>query len=121
MKDLKGVRAAHPGRGGTIRSVTHEKPVEDATATNIVGVTRVNELPPGPQGILYLDLSIPGSVGQDNDSIDQLSADVDTILIGENFATITRLVGVHEATDAKDVVHRSVEVLENFSAEFRAV
>jgi hypothetical protein len=87
LSGLKGVRSARLGRGGTIRSVTHDEP----------------GMPSGPSGTMHLDLAIPGSAGQEAPA-DHDPTDVDALLIGHNFATITALVGVHEATGSEGLV-----------------
>jgi 5'-nucleotidase len=114
---LNGVRAARLGRGGTIRSVTHDVPDDDqgpdgrANSPSIKRETHTG-LPPGPRGTMRLDLAIPGSAGQEAPA-DHDPTDVDALLIGRNFATITALVGVHEATESRDLVTRAVSELAN--------
>ncbi len=59
---------------------------------------------------MRLDLAIPGSAGQEAPA-DHDPTDVDALLIGRNFATITALVGVHEATEAHGLVDLAVREL----------
>jgi 5'-nucleotidase len=115
--ELNGARAARLGRGGTIRSVTHQAGSlddggrGDATARSTSRSGRAFAgLPPGPSGTMRLDLAIPGSAGQEAPA-DHDPTDVDALLIGRNFATITALVGVHEATEAHDLIARAMRAL----------
>jgi 5'-nucleotidase len=110
--DLRGLRNARLGRGGTIRSVTFDEDPgntadavsSDSSASDADEPTRATErtlahrLPPGPMGTLRLDLAVPGSAGQEAPAPED-PTDVDALLIGRNFATLTALVGVHEATE----------------------
>jgi 5'-nucleotidase len=124
---LNGVRAARLGRGGTIRSVSYDALSADTLGTDTPGTdegivaekaSRVSatshiahdSLPPGPSGTMHLDLAIPGSAGQEAPA-EHDPTDVDALLIGRNFATITALAGVHEATDAHDLVAQAVRGL----------
>jgi 5'-nucleotidase len=101
---LNGVRAAHLGRGGTIRSVAYDDPT---TGTERSGLAD-GGLPPGPQGMLHLDLAVPGSAGQDAPG-EEDPPDVDALLIGRDFATLTPLVGVHEAYESSAVVSEALK------------
>jgi 5'-nucleotidase len=105
---LNGVRAAHLGRGGTIRSVAYDDP---ETGTEQSGLTH-GGLPPGPRGMLHLDLAVPGSAGQDPPGADD-PGDVDALLIGRDFATLTALVGVHEAHESSAVVADALNLLDS--------
>lgn len=114
---LNGVRAARLGRGGTIRSVSYDAPSKDEDAvaeksSHYSSAVRGSHagLPPGPNGTMHLELAIPGSAGQEAPA-DHDPTDVDALLIGRNFATITALVGVHEAPEAHDLVARAVSEL----------
>jgi hypothetical protein len=116
--ELQGVRAARLGRGGTIRSVTYDRTDTDA-ADNALNDSRDRvvrhlhiDMPPGPRGTMRLDLAVPGSAGQEAPG-EHDTTDVDALLIGHNFATLTALVGVHEATDSVEMVSRGIEVLQN--------
>ena len=119
-RDLQGVRAARLGRGGTIRSVTYDQSVDNSSSTSTDAARDSAaqrgdaQMPPGPRGTMRLDLAVPGSAGQeapaDNDTID-----VDALLIGHNFATLTALVGVHEAGDATEVVARALDIVQNIN------
>jgi len=116
--DLRGVRAARLGRGGTIRSVTYDKTgnenanaATDSSRDSAVQHTHA-DLPPGPYGTLRLDLAVPGSAGQEAPAAHD-GTDVDALLIGHNFATVTALLGVREATDSREVVSRAVGALQN--------
>lgn len=116
--DLQGVRAARLGRGGTIRSVTYDKLVDDTanaptSAARDRSAQRADaQMPPGPRGTMRLNLAVPGSAGQEAPA-EHDTIDVDALLIGHNFATLTALVGVHEAVDATDVVARALDTLQN--------
>jgi len=116
--ELQGVRAARLGRGGTIRSVTYDKPTDDGSthSSNAAQVRAVqdtdSQMPPGPRGTLRLDLAVPGSAGQEAPAKGD-DIDVDALLIGRDYATLTALVGVHEAEDPSGVVPRALEVLQN--------
>jgi 5'/3'-nucleotidase len=101
---LRGVRAAKLGRGGTIRSVSFDGDgLDDSTSRS----TAFRDLPPGPKGLLRLDLAVPGSAGQDPPSEDDPS-DVDALLIGRDIATLTALIGVREAAGAEEVLSEAV-------------
>ena len=126
LGQLKGVRAARLGRGGTIRSVSYdaaehrhsEHRYREHEKELLQKPRRVfprplisdDALPPGPSGTMHLDLAIPGSAGQEAPA-EHDPTDVDALLIGRNFATITALAGVHEATDARDLVAQAVRGL----------
>jgi 5'-nucleotidase len=116
--ELQGVRAARLGRGGTIRSVTYDKTVDDSSthsphAAQARAVQHTDaQMPPGPRGTLRLDLAVPGSAGQEAPAEGD-DIYVDALLIGHNFATLTALVGVHEAEDPSGVVPKALEVLQN--------
>jgi 5'-nucleotidase len=136
--DLQGVRAARLGRGGTIRSVSYEKPddpdtnyadsndphpnapdsndapTDDTTRASRGRVARHTpaDMPPGPFGTMRLDLAVPGSAGQEAPA-EHDGTDVDALLIGHNFATLTALVGVHEAGESREFVSRALGVLQN--------
>jgi 5'-nucleotidase len=116
--DLQGVRAARLGRGGTIRSVSYDKSdngdtdgVTDASRERVVRHTPA-DMPPGPFGTMRLDLTVPGSAGQEAPA-EHDGTDVDALLIGHNFATLTALVGVHEAGESREFVSRALGVLQN--------
>ena len=126
--DLQGVRAARLGRGGTIRSVSYDKPDDpdsndpdsnnpDSSDTTRASRARVvrhapGDMPPGPFGTMRLDLTVPGSAGQEAPA-EHDGTDVDALLIGHNFATLTALVGVHEAGESREFVSRALGVLQN--------
>jgi 5'-nucleotidase len=104
--ELQGVRAARLGRGGTIRAVKYETDGEQPNNTT-------HRFPPGPRGTLQLDLAIPGSAGQ-NAPDENESGDVDALLIGRNFATLTPLVGVHEANNMSPIAHDIAATLSDY-------
>jgi 5'-nucleotidase len=103
---LNGFRAAHLGRGGTIRSVAFDNA---ENGSEPVSLTHPN-LPPGPVGMMRLDLAVPGSAGQDPPA-EHDPLDVDALLIGRDFATLTALIGVREAPDASEIVAGAIEIL----------
>jgi 5'-nucleotidase len=107
--DLQGVRAARLGRGGTIRSVSYDE--SDSDVEESTRVDSSNKLPPGPTGTLRLELAIPGSAGQEAPA-DHDPTDVDALLIGRNYATLTTLVGVRESSDSPDLVDGALELLD---------
>jgi 5'-nucleotidase len=93
--ELQGVRSARLGRGGTIRAVKYEADGEEPNTT-------AHAMPRGPRGTLLLDLAIPGLAGKSSQDENEPS-DVDALLIGRNFATLTPLVGVHEANNVSPI------------------
>jgi 5'-nucleotidase len=127
-RDLKGVRQARLGRGGTIRAVhSGERETDEqknlATQRNSAGERALYEAfqstPPAPGGTLFLDLAIPGSAGHEG-LVGSGPNDVDALLIGADFATITALVGVREASDAQPTVQAAVAAAENVVSSRRA-
>jgi 5'-nucleotidase len=119
LQDLQGVRGARLGRGGTIRSVSYINPDDandnDNSEKQNANTSRAraarnfaSDLPPGPYGTLQLDLAVPGSAGQEAPAEND-PTDVDALLIGRNFATLTALVGVHEAENSSDLVSRALD------------
>jgi 5'-nucleotidase len=117
-KELQGIRAAHLGRGGTIRAVTYDQSTleqsdSDEEGSRVANAMRSSDgMPPGPRGTLHLDLAIPGSAGQEAPNEHDL-IDSDAILIGRNFATLTALVGVREQTAAGDVLDTALKGFES--------
>jgi 5'-nucleotidase len=105
-EELKGVRAARLGRGGTIRSVSYDDAAGDLRPSR----PGHDDLPPGPVGTLKLDLAVPGSAGQEASSEDD-EPDVDALLIGQNFASLTALVGVHEAPGSSAMVASAIDAI----------
>ena len=80
---LKGLRHGRRGSGGAIRSAIH-----DTGTVEPPHMTR----PPFPSGTLRLDLTPLGS------NLD-VGPDTDAGLVAHGFASLTPLVGVHEAGD----------------------
>ena len=124
---LQGVRQARLGRGGTIQAVHFEErpsgEQETLAAQGNSADGRESEPfsspPPGPEGTLYLDLAVPGSARRDA-PVGSDPMDVDALLIGADFATVTALVGVREATDAQHTVAEAVVAAEHVVSSRRA-
>jgi 5'-nucleotidase len=93
---LRGIRHGRLGRTGTIRSAVH-----DAPAGTHEGVHPHVSLPPFPSGTLRLDLTPPGADRE-------LDIETDAGLVANGFASVTPLVGVHDAHD--DAVSRALDV-----------
>lgn len=97
-EQVRGVRRGRLGRGGAIRSAVHETPGHDPVHPHL-------SLPPAGSGTLRLDLTAPGASASG-------ALDTDADLLAEDYAALTALVGVREATGpADDVVDRGLEVL----------
>lgn len=86
---LRGVRAGHLGRSGTIRSAVHHGAAPPDEEWGEAGTAHI-ALPPGPSGTMRLDLSPPWESPE---------ADIttDAGLIANNFASLTALTGVRAA------------------------
>ncbi|HXQ75651.1 MAG TPA: 5'/3'-nucleotidase SurE [Acidimicrobiales bacterium] len=84
LADLRGLRHGRLARGGTIRSAVHD--TGDGRALPHVS------LPPEPSGTLRLDLGPPG-LGS------VVEPDSDAGLVARDYASLTPLVGVREASD----------------------
>jgi 5'-nucleotidase len=115
-ENLQGVRAAHLGRGGTIRSVTYDATQSQSDeGEQVLPASRAYQsarrLPPGPRGVLRLDLAIPGSAGEEASPEDE-HLDTDAVLIGRDFATLTALTGIREAADASEVLSLALKGLQ---------
>jgi len=86
LSELRGLRHGRLSRGGTIRSAVHDTG-DNETRPHL-------SLPPEPSGTLRLDLGLPGQ-GSD------VQPDSDAGLIIRGYASITALVGVREAGEAR--------------------
>jgi 5'-nucleotidase len=96
---LRGVRHGRLGRGGTIRSAVHDSPGHEPGHPHL-------SLPPAGSGTLRLDLTAP-----EPSAPGALETDAD--LVAEDYASLTALVGVREATGpADELVERALARLE---------
>jgi broad specificity polyphosphatase/5'/3'-nucleotidase SurE len=106
IDEVRGIRNGTLGRAGTIRSAaTAPEGDHSADASDDVLVAETSNenewpaigkelgAPSGPSGVLRLDLGMPGGTRPDD-------LTTDAGLIQNNFASITALVGVHDAGEA---------------------
>jgi 5'-nucleotidase len=108
LSELRGVRQGRLSRGGSIRSAVHDtRPDGPASAE----LPRPHlSLPPAGSGTLRLDLAPPGHHSADD-------IETDAGLVTADYASVTALVGVREATGAAhevvaDALHTIATVLE---------
>ncbi len=90
LSAVRGVRHGRLGRGGSIRSAVHESSGHEPGHPHV-------SLPPAGTGTLRLDLTAPGASATD-------SLETDADLLGHDFAALTSLVGVREASGSDDAV-----------------
>ncbi len=108
LSEVRGVRRGRLSRGGSIRSAVHDTGESGTGEAPRPHLT----LPPAGSGTLRLDLVAPGQPRSDED------LETDAGLITADFASLTALAGVREATGAADdVVRVSVELLQGVLAE----
>lgn len=97
---LRGVGRGRLGRGGTIRSAVHEAPGHEPGHPHV-------SLPPAGSGTLRLDLRAPEPTAAGG-------LETDTDLLAHDFAALTALTGVREATAAhEELVWQALDRLED--------
>jgi len=98
LGELRGLRHGRLGRGGTIRSAIHDSGDGGGPLPHVA-------LPAGHTGTLRLDLTTPGTSSR-------VHPDTDAGLLARDYASLTALVGVHEAgAEADDVLDGALEAL----------
>jgi 5'-nucleotidase len=96
LSEVRGVRRGRLSRGGSIRSAVHET---HGSGPEGADAPRPHlSLPPAGSGTLRLDLAPPGHPRSDHD------LETDSGLLSADYACLTALMGVREATDAAPAV-----------------